>query len=354
MNIRRVALAVLLLLTACGGDDVGGDTGGDATTTTAEAAAPADPATGGPEAGAFPVTIEHALGETTIEAEPQRVVTVGILEQDALLALGIVPVGTTEWFGEHPGAIWPWAQDELEALGGETPTVLDNTDGVNAEAVAALRPDLILALYADLTEAEYDTLSAIAPTVAQPADTDAFGVSWQGLTRTVGEAVGRPAAADALVADVEARLAAVRDAHPEFAGASAVVATPYEGTWVYGPEDVRGRFLTDLGFVLPEGLAEATGDQFGGNISQERTDMVDVDVIVWLDPDDAEGPLGGPAYANLDVHTQAREVFIDSFGEDALGGATSFVTVLSLPFLLDGLVPKLAAAVDGDPATEVP
>ena len=36
------------------------------------------------------------------------------------------------------------------------------------------------------------------------------------------------------------------------------------------------------------------------------------------------------------------------------GGATSFVTALSLPFLLDGLVPMLAAAIDGDPATAVP
>ena len=46
-------------------------------------------------------------------------------------------------------------------------------------------------------------------------------------------------------------------------------------------------------------------------------------------------------------------MFLDSF-DDPLGGATSFVSVLSLPYLLDGLVPMLAAAVDGDPATEVP
>ena len=46
-------------------------------------------------------------------------------------------------------------------------------------------------------------------------------------------------------------------------------------------------------------------------------------------------------------------MFLDSF-DDPLGGATSFVSVLSLPYLLDGLVPMLSAAVDGDPATEVP
>jgi len=56
---------------------------------------------------------------------------------------------------------------------------------------------------------------------------------------------------------------------------------------------------------------------------------------------------------SLSVHTEGREVFIDSYGT-TLGGATSFVTVLSLPYLLDELVPRLAAAVDGDPATVVP
>src|SRR4051812_7252109 len=67
----------------------------------------------GPEPGAFPVTIEHKYGSTTIESEPKRVVVAGLREQDALLALGVVPVATTEWYGKHPGAIFPWARDEL-------------------------------------------------------------------------------------------------------------------------------------------------------------------------------------------------------------------------------------------------
>ena len=53
------------------------------------------------------------------------------------------------------------------------------------------------------------------------------------------------------------------------------------------------------------------------------------------------------------MHQEGREVFVDSFNS-TLGGATSFVTVLSLPYLLDGLTPMLAAAIDGDSATTVP
>ena len=81
--------------------------------------------------------------------------------------------------------------------------------------------------------------------------------------------------------------------------------------------------------------------------------QLDVDVIVWLDPDDGEGPLGGPLYATFPVHTEEREVRLSSY-DQPLGAATSYVSVLSLPYLLDGVVPMLAAAVDGDPATDVP
>lgn len=200
----------------------------------------------GDTASDFPVTIEHRYGATTIESEPQRVVTVGLVEQDALLALGVVPVATTEWFGEYPGAIWPWAQDELGA--NAPPEVLTDTDGIQFERVAALQPDLILGLYAGLSEEDYRTLSQIAPTVAQPPDAIDYGVSWQEVTRTIGAAVGRAQQAEELVTGIERRFEEIRTANPAFAGATGLAVTTWEGYWVYGAEDPRGRLLRDLGF----------------------------------------------------------------------------------------------------------
>lgn len=338
--------AVLLLvgLAACSSDDDAADGGTDASVPAPEV-----------EEGAFPVTIEHRFGETEITERPERIVVAGLVEQDALLALGEVPVATVEWFGEWDGAIWPWAQDELAALGGALPHALPaEATPSTAEEILALEPDLILSVYGGLTQETYDVLSQIAPTVAQPDDVVDYGVSWQDLTRTVGLAVGQPERAVELVEEVEAQVAEVRAVHPELEGATGVVATPYEGIFVYGPEDARGRILTDLGLRLPDGLVEATGAEFGGGLSEERADLLDVDVIVWLDPDEAEGVLGGPAYEALGLDDEGREVFLDSYTEDGLGGATSFVTVLSVPYLLDALVPMLVAAVDGDPATAVP
>lgn len=302
------------------------------------------------DSSAFPVTLDHKYGSTTITAKPERIVTIGLTDHDALLALGIVPVGTTEWFGGYPGSIWPWAQDELAALGGALPEAVGG-ESINMEKIAALQPDLILALYSGLKQEEYDLLTQIAPTVAQPADYVDYGIPWQELTLTVGKAVGQADAAQALVDEVEARFAQVQADHPEFVGATAVATMAWQGIYLYGPQDIRSRLLTALGFVLPEGIAEITGSTFGGNLSMERADLLDTDVIIWIDPQEAEGALGGPVYQALPVHTEGREVLLSSYDELAIGGATSFVSVLSLPYLLDNLVPMLVAALDGDPAT---
>lgn len=309
----------------------------------------ADDSDGDAGAAAFPVTIEHKFGSTEITQEPERVITVGLKEQDTLLALGIVPVATTEWFGEQPGAIFPWAQDELGDA--PAPEVLSFADGIQFERIAALKPDLILALYSGLTQEDYDTLAKIAPTVAQPGEYGDYSIPWQEEALKVGQAVGKADEAKQLVADVEARVAQERENHPEFEGKTGVVATLYEGFYFYSAEDSRGRLLTSLGFIVPAELEQFIGpDEFGGNVSEERLDLLDTDVLVWLATPTTRAELDkNPVYSNLAVKKEGREVMITE-GEP-IYDATSFITPLSLPFLLDGLVPKLTAAVDGDPAT---
>jgi iron complex transport system substrate-binding protein len=339
---RSVTAALLALVTATGLAACGGGDEGDAA---ADAGTQA-----GAETSAFPVSIEHKYGTTEITAEPKRIVVVGLVEQDALLALGVVPVATTEWFGKYPGAVWPWAKDKLGSA--TPPEVLTDVDGIQFEKVAALKPDLILGVYSGLTAEQYGTLSKIAPTVAQPKGGIDWGVGWQELTRTVGKAVGKPDAAEKAVTDAEAKLKAARAANPAFEGATGLVATTYEGFYVYGADDSRGRLMTDLGFELPAGLDAVTGDQFGANLSRERTDLLNTDALVWLVDDVARdrGKLhADPLYSKLKVKAEAREVFL--LNEGQLGGATSFITVLSVPYLVDNLVPRLAAAVDGNPAT---
>ena len=301
---------------------------------------------------AYPVTIKHKFGSTTLTSKPKRIVLVGLIEQDALLALGEVPVATTEWFGGHKGAIWPWAKDELG--NGKYPTVLKDTDGMQFEKIKALRPDVIIGLYSGMKKSDYGTLSKIAPVIAQTNDYVDYGVPWQVATSTVGKVVGKSARAEKLIAGIEKRFAAVRKANPKFVGATAVIAAPYQGIWVYGPEDVRSRVLESLGFKLPKDLGGITGTEFGANLSKERTDLLDVDAIIWLATSpkkDAATLAKDKLYSSLAVHTEGREVFIGD--NEPLGGAFSFVSVLSLPFMLDNFVPLMKRAIDGDPSTVV-
>lgn len=338
-------LALALVATACaGGGDEPAAGGATAPATPAEAAATAD---GGKDA-AFPVTIEHRHGATTIESPPERVVTVGLTDHDAVLALGVTPVGTRDWYGDHPHAVWPWAQDEL---GNAEPEVVGTAQEIDFETVASLDPDVIVGLYSAMTSDEYETLSQIAPTVAQPDDHVDYGVPWQELTRTVGRIVGQADEADALVAEVEDRFAAVREEHPEFVGATAAGAAMHEGIYVYSPKVANMRLLQDLGFEVPDGIAELVGEADGAQLSLERAELIDTDVLLWIDAQPGQGPLGEPVYTELDVHQEGREVLLSSTGELS---AASFVSVLSIPEILDGLVPMLEAAVDGDPDTEVP
>lgn len=346
---RRIALLLVLLgalasgLAACGSGDEETTGGGDATT--AQAAGGDD----GAEPGAYPVTIEHKWGSTTIEEEPERVVVAGLREQDALLALGVVPVATTEWLGGRAGEIFPWAEDELGDA--PLPDVLDSTDGIQFEKIAAERPDLIVAVYSGLSKEDYEKLSAIAPTIAQPKGQIDWAASWQDELLAVGKAVGKPAEAERLRDETEAEIAAVAEEHPEFKGKTALVGTFYEGLYAYGPNDGRTKLVLELGFTYPPAMKGFGGNEFGAVVPDEDASTLDADAIVWFaSPKLADQISTQPVYRDLDVHKQGRDIFIDEKG--AFYESTSFISVLSMPTLLRGLAPLLENAVDGDPSTK--
>jgi iron complex transport system substrate-binding protein len=327
------ALAILTLavsLAACGsGDDA----------STATGAAPAS-------SKAFPVTVEHKFGTTTIEREPKRVVTVGYTDQDATLALGVVPVGVGDFLGGYRWRERPWAQ---KALGGAEPAVVAGQE-INFEAVAAQRPDLIIAINAGLEKGAYERLSRIAPTVAQSGDFIDFGMPWQDQTRLVGRALGREDRAEQVIAEVEAKFERARSAHPEFAGKTAILAYGGpDGYGAYSTQDTRSRFFADLGFKTPERVDRLAGKSFFAQFSQEQFRLMDQDVVVMYGKrSDIEG---NDVVGRLDAVRDDRTIYLDL--TDQFAGALGFASALSLSYLLDEAPDQLAAAVDGDPGTPV-
>jgi iron complex transport system substrate-binding protein len=332
-------LAVAPLLAACGDDAASSTSSADSSGSTA------------PEEAAFPATISHKYGETTVTEAPKRVVCVGLTEQDALMALGIVPVGVTYWFGDKElQGVYPWARDKLG--GAELPTVLDSANGVEVEKVAALAPDLIIGQYAGITEKEYELLSKIAPTVAQSGDYADYGMPWDEMALNIGTAVGQPVAIQGIIDSVRAQIAKAAADHPEFKGQTAAAITPYEGLFLYGPEDPRSRMLIDLGFDLPTLITEAEDSEFGVSVSAERTaDLADIGVAVWLDLELDEAVKA--VFEKTTAYDEGRWFDI-SEANGSYYVAHSFVTPLSIPYLLERYVPQLAAAADGDVSTEPP
>lgn len=321
-----LALGIAVGAAACGGDDSDGNASGSAPTA----------------GGAFPVTVEHKYGETTIETPPERVVTVGLSDHEPLVALGVVPVGVDDWFLERPFGDWPW----FEGLWGDSePTIIGERDDFNFEQIAALDPDLIIGMYSGMTEDDFGTLSEIAPTVAQPVGYEDYAAPWQDMTLLAGRSVGLEDDAQQLIDDAEARFAEVRAEHPEFAEQTVAVVDPYEpGQYaVFAPHDPKVVFMQELGFVFPEALAAEIGDEYAIEISSERLDLIDLDRVIFLTSDaSAEDVVSAdPVYANLGVARDDRALFIPYETNGSIGGALSYNGVLSIPYAIDEIIALL-------------
>jgi iron complex transport system substrate-binding protein len=310
-----------------------------ATTVTACASGVDDaaaPAASGAATAAFPVSIAHKFGATTIEKQPERVVTVGWNDQDPVLALGVVPVSTREWFTEYPA--YPWVKD---ALAGRPLTTFSAE--LNFEAIIKQQPDLILAIYETINKETYDKLSQIAPTVIQSADYADEQTPWDVQTLTTGKALGKAAEAQALVTKVKAEIDEAKAANPQFAGKTLVVDFgPEKGQhWLIPAKDPRRALFDALGFA-----AQAESE----DVSEERLDLLDRDVL-FVNGATKKDMLASPAFSRLKVATEDRALYT-SFSTP-LGGALAYSGPNALLYALEVLVPQLKNATDGDRATAV-
>lgn len=325
---RACALLLVLLLAACGdaGDDDAG-TGASAASTTASA------------------TVTHKFGTTTVPADPQRIVSVGLTEHDTLLALGRRPIAITEWYGDQPDGVWPWAR---EAMGDARPVILHNSDGFEFERIAALKPDLIVGTNSGMRKADYDKLSALAPTIAAGVGSTDYFSPWDEQVELIAQALGEPEQGRRLVADVRQQFADAAAAHPELRGKTVSFNQNgfYDGLIYSYPDGLNTEFLTYLGLRIDPrvtALAGRRGEQVG--ISAERLDVLDSDIAVFATERarDVGALLKVPTFRSLDVVSGNRAVYTDG----TLAGATYFMTPLSLRYVVERLPQELARAAAG-------
>lgn len=254
-TLTTLLIPLLLLAAACGNDDSTAEETTDSPTTTQ----PAQETEGDRR------VVDHAMGSTEVPAEPERVVVLDSSFLDAALALDVTPVGATE--AEDGAGMPDYLADQVADI-----DVVGLTNDPNVEAIAALRPDLILGAKVR-HEALYDQLSEIAPTVF----TESSGTNWKDGFAVTADALGASDEAEAYLADYEERA----DEIGERTGAdgthlSMVRFLLPDEIRIYGPNTFSGTVLTDVGFDL----GDHDWDEYSmAYLSAEQLGMADADVI---------------------------------------------------------------------------
>ena len=288
----------------------------------------------------FPVTIEHKFGSTTVDAPPVRVVSLGYNEEDPLFALGVKPLAVRYWLMEGDNGVLPWAQD---AAANATPELLNLTE-INYEAILAFQPDFISAQYAGIDKQTYEMLSRIAPTLAPSADYPDYGMPWEEMTLTLGKVFGKEADAQAAITAVHDAQAQAKELLAPYAGqeVAVILENTNGGYYAYTAEDSRGQFFESLGFRIPEVFTSE--DSFYINISEERADLLNVDLLVFIANDEQDAQniiMQDPLLSQLDVVKDDHVIYVT----EGLRAAISYNTVLSIPYALNEIVPIIQAVL---------
>lgn len=306
-----------------------------------------DAGTGGSAEGAFPVTVESALGEASIESKPERIVTLGQGSTETAIALGTTPVGMEEYaWGADDSGYLPWVHEAVTENGDELPELITGGESLDIEAIVELEPDLILAPWSGITQEQFDTLSELAPVVAYPDL--AWSTDWDQQIEIIGEALGQSEDAAALVEDLEDQFAAVAEQHPDYAETtfSYVYTTP-ETLGVFLPSEQRVAMLTKLGLQVDpvvETFEETEGTD-SAIIGYENADQLNGSDVIFTFYSDAAAKadaLNNALYASIPA--VAADAVVAS-EDNSFVTASSIVNPLTVPWVIDEYTAMIDAAI---------
>ena len=182
-------------------------------------------------------------------------------------SLGVKPVGAVTGFA---GEWYEHTKDELvdtRPVGKET--------SVNVEAVAALKPDLIIGNKMR-HEKIYDQLKSIAPTVYS----DTLRGEWKDNFRFYAKVVGKNAEGDKAIKDYEDKVTSIKENYKDKLDTEVSIVRFMAGkTRIYLGDTFSGTIFKEIGFKRPE---TQQGTDFVNEIGKERLKEADGDVIFYF------------------------------------------------------------------------
>ncbi|MGM7723997.1 ABC transporter substrate-binding protein [Metabacillus sp. Hm71] len=317
---------VMLLLAACGNNAT-------------EEGTESQGAEGGTDAKAEETyTIEHAMGSTEIKGTPKKVVILTNEGTEALLSMGVKPVGAVQsWLGE------PWYDHIADDM--KDVEVVGTESEVNVEAIAALQPDLIIGNKMR-QEKIYDKLSAIAPTVFA----ETLRGDWQENFKLYAKALNREEEGNKVIEDFEARITELKETAGDKLNQEVSVVRFMAGlTRVYYTDTFSGVIFDKLGLKhsssVQELFADNPDDLFVREVGKEVIPKMDADLLFYFTyapPGDTEATkteeewTNDPLWKNLNVVKEGKAYKVDDAIWNTAGG------VIAANKLLDDLEKILA------------
>lgn len=283
-------------------------------------------ACGGPSEGSAPAgavrTVQTVLGPVEVPAHPQRVVSADYYTGSAIVDAGFDPVGVPVDFDSPDGVPEPYAS----AL--RRPAKVGRWYEPNAEAIAALDPDLVV-MTDRLAEVEpqlFDRIRALAPTVVYP---EKGRFAWKERARGVADALNRQEDVRRLERRYDERIERFRTENADVLDAVRVVYTTYfpeDGFSLYPPTLYQTTVIGEAGFRFTDRATAL------GNVNEwypkEQLELLDeADVIIT---NAGKGPidaaLGGDSLFERLRPVRTGQVYsIDYEGVSSFGWALAFL-----------------------------
>lgn len=226
-------------------------------------------------------TVSHAMGETEVPEKPEKVVILTNEGTETLLAMGVTPVGAVQsWLGD------PWYEhisDDMKDV-----EVVGTESEVNLEAVAALKPDLIIGNKLR-QEDIYDQLSAIAPTVYS----ETLKGDWQENFKFYANALNLEDKGEEVMTTYNDRIDSMSEELSDQLDQKVSVVRFLAGqTRIYYKDSFSGVILEQLGFDRPESQQK---EDFAEEVTKERIPEMDGDVLFYFTYEAGDGEANSTA-----------------------------------------------------------
>ncbi|MED0680563.1 iron-siderophore ABC transporter substrate-binding protein [Aneurinibacillus thermoaerophilus] len=259
-------------------------------------------------------TVKHAMGETQVPEKPERVVVLTNEGTEAVLALGMKPVGAVKsWTGDP---FYKHIAKEMEGV-----TVLGEEKQPNLEKIAALKPDIILGNKMR-HEKIYQQLSAIAPTVFS----ETLRGEWKDNFKLYADALNKKAEGDKVLADWEKRIADFKQkAGDKLSTKVSLVRFMPGKIRIYYKDTFAGIILQELGVARP---ASQDKDAFADDVTKERIPDMDGDIMFYYTYETGNGEASkaekewtnDPLWKNLSVVKKHKAYKVDDVIWNTAGG----------------------------------